>query len=305
MRYTFDNLIMDTLNKSDVPLSANEIWEKAEEWDFAKQLESKGKTPWQTIAAKIYVDMKKPGSNFAKISSRPARFGVKSKSYTNVVAPVNANSHTTYSEGDLHPLLVKFVYADAHFKCYSKTINHSKSMNKVKGRNKWLHPDIVGVHFPFEDYNAKTLKVIAELKENAVKVFSFEMKKEIDFTYLREYYFQAVSNSSWANEGYLVAIKYSEDVEFVDEMQRLNNAFGIGFIKLDAQNIEQSEIILPAKNKNIDWETVNRLVEENSDFSEFVEDVADDIDTAKVRGKYDKVLDDNEYNTYIQNKKIQ
>lgn len=28
----------------------------------------------------------------------------------------------------------------------------------------------------------------------------------MNFTNLREYYFQAVSNSSWANEGYIVAL---------------------------------------------------------------------------------------------------
>jgi hypothetical protein len=34
------------------------------------------------------------------------------------------------------------------------------------------------------------------------------MKKELNFSNLRESYFQAVSNSSWANEGYLVTAEY-------------------------------------------------------------------------------------------------
>jgi hypothetical protein len=41
------------------------------------------------------------------------------------------------------------------------------------------------------------------------------MKKNLNFTNLREYYFQAVSNSSWANEGYIVALDIDEDESFL------------------------------------------------------------------------------------------
>lgn len=159
---------------------------------------------------------------------------------------------------------------------------------------------MVGVHFPFEDYHKNTLDIINALNESAVQVFSFELKKEIDFNNLREFFFQAVSNSTWANEGYLVAVRYSDESEFTDEMQRLNNAFGIGFIKLNIEHIEQSEILLPAKTKEkLDWETVNRLVEENDDFSGFIKHVVQDIAVSNVRGDYDKILEDNEYENYL------
>ena len=162
---------------------------------------------------------------------------------------------------------------------------------------------MVGVHFPFEDYHKTTLDIIDALNESAAQIFSFELKKEIDFNNLREYFFQAVSNSTWANEGYLVALKYSDDSDFIDEMQRLNNAFGIGFIKLNAEHIEQSEILLPAKTREkIDWETVNRLVEENDDFSDFMRHVVQDITVSNVRGTYDTVLDDDEYTNYLSQK---
>jgi len=41
-----------------------------------------------------------------------------------------------------------------------------------------------------------------------------------------------------AHEGYLVKLKMDEDPLLIDEVRRLNNAFGIGIIKLDVQNIE-------------------------------------------------------------------
>lgn len=305
MKYTFEKLIKDILENSAIPLTAGEIWSEAESTGKADLVCSSGKTPWKTIEAKIYVDLKRQrelnvASDLIKISSRPAKFGLKNKTYINSSEKQPAAKNDSYNERDLHPLLTKFAFSDEHFKCYTKTIYHEKSSKRKKGMNKWLHPDIVGVYFPFEDYHQNTLGIINALNESAAKIFSFEVKKEINFNNLREFFFQAVSNSSWANEGYLVAIKYSDESEFIDEMQRLNSAFGIGFIKLNIDHIEQSEILLPAKTKEkIDWETVNRLVEENEDFSEFVKHMVQDITISNVRGTYDDVLDDDSYNNYL------
>lgn len=147
--------------------------------------------------------------------------------------------------------------------------------------------------------------MISALKENACKLFSFEIKIEIDYSTLREYYFQAVSNSSWANEGYLVALRYSDDPSLIDEMRRLNNSFGIGFIRLNAANIEQSEILFASRfHKNVDWDTINRLVEENADFAEFVKSVQEDITVSNVKSNYDRVKEDDEYLNYVTEKKI-
>ncbi len=306
MKYTFEKLIRDTLEKSDIPLSASEIWQKAEVLGLADSVRSR----WKTIEAKIYVDLKKQRelnieSELTQVSTHPAKFGLKSKTYKTVSIPKQSKQNKGYNERDLHPLLAKFAFSNEHFKCYTKTIYHEKSAKRAKGRNKWLHPDMVGVYFPFEDYHSNTLGIINALNESAVQIFSFEMKKEIDFNNLREFFFQAVSNSSWANEGYLVAVKYSDESEFTDEMQRLNNAFGIGFIKLNIEHIEQSEILLPAKTKEkIDWATVNRLVEENQNFSDFIKHMIQDITVSNVRGVYDSVLEDDEYIQYLKKKSI-
>lgn len=64
----------------------------------------------------------------------------------------NASEKGSFIERDLHPLLVKFLYSNPHFKCYAKTIYHETSTKKTKGYNQWLHPDIVGIYFPFKDY---------------------------------------------------------------------------------------------------------------------------------------------------------
>lgn len=164
-----------------------------------------------------------------------------------------------------------------------------------EGKNKWLHPDIVGVHFPFKSYEENTLKLFDMLKVNPYKLYSFEMKKELCFGNLRECYFQAVSNSSWAHEGYLVALQIESDPEFIDEIRRLNNAFGIGVIQLDPEHFMQSEILFSAKERDtLDWDTVNRLVDDNPDFKDFLDDLMEDITVGKVKSKYDTPFLDEE-----------
>jgi hypothetical protein len=199
-------------------------------------------------------------------------------------------------------LLATFAFSDSHFKANLKTIYHENSKRRKSGKNEWLHPDIVGVYFPFQEYNTEVLAVQNQLSISSIRLFSFELKTSLDFDNLRESYFQAVSNSSWANEGYLVAADINEDSDFIDEIRRLNNAFGIGIIKLNIQNIHESEIIFPSKiNNNIDWNTVNRLATENPDFSKFLEFIEEDCRLGKVKSKYDNVLNEEQLEEFLKN----
>ena len=139
----------------------------------------------------------------------------------------------------------------------------------------------------------------------SIKLFSFELKISLNFTNLRRNYFQAVSNSTWANEGYLVAINIDEDTTFRDELRRLTNAFGIGIIQLNLENIFESDILFPAQTKqSIDWDTVNRLANENSDFSDFLKYINEDCKLGKVKSQYDKVLTLEELGKHIKDKGI-
>ena len=86
---------------------------------------------------------------------------------------------------------------------------------------------------------------------------------------VRESFFQAVSNSSWANFGYLVASNIATDTR--KELRMLSALHGIGFIRLDSENPSESEIMIPAtERREIDWDSVDRLTKENKDFYEYV-----------------------------------
>lgn len=233
MKYSFLDLAKDVLEKSTEPLTVHVIWLKAEEIGLVSKVGTSGKTPEKTLAARLYVDIRdNEKSIFYQSNKRPAKFYLMSKKdkikENNKI--VEKAKKVSFAERDLHILLSSFVHMDSHFKCQTKTIFHEISAKAIKGKNKWLHPDMVGVYYPFADYTTSVLNLYSVVGENPYKLFSFEMKKEITFGNLREYYFQAVSNSSWAHEGYLVALKIEEELH--EELRRLNNAFGIGIIRL-------------------------------------------------------------------------
>lgn len=132
-------------------------------------------------------------------------------------------------------------------------------------------PDVVGVYFPLEEWESEVLDISKEIGSIGIKLFSYEIKRELNFNNLRESCFQAVSNSSWTNVGYLVAADIETDKEFLQEIKRLTNSFGIGIIKLDIEEPDLSEILLPAKERDIvDIETINKIAHVNPNFKKFL-----------------------------------
>ena len=96
-----------------------------------------------------------------------------------------------------------------------------------------------------------------------------ELKKEINSdSELKKAFFQAVSNSSWANYGFLVAFEFSDSLN--EEIGRLNQSFGIGIIELNA-NPYQSKILFPATYRDLDFKTIDKLCKMNKEFEKFIE----------------------------------
>lgn len=298
-----------------IPLTHLEIWEQAIKKGYGK--DKIGKTPEASLGAHLFVNVRdKKDSKFIKIGSRPTRFWLKTRKdeISEFDAKIEVvqkqeikNKQKGFLESDLHPLLVNFLYYDERFNLYCKTINANTSKNSNKGLNEWIHPDIVGIHFPFafDDFEKNTLDLLQNLSKPNYKIYSFEIKKFINNANLKECYFQAVSNSSWANEGYLVAFEIKDDDEVKNELARLNLSFGIGVIEL-----KTSKVKFEAKNKELDLDTLDMLVRKNKDFREFIENVNKDINKYKIdpeikKDKYDEVLNnDEELVKYIKDKHI-
>ena len=315
---TFWDVIIRTFEKVGTPLSAKEVWEKANKLSTIGDFTTEGKTPWATIAAYFYTDINSNGdeSTVIQTSERPAQFFLRKlaggldlnriqEQKASEQAKKEKSEHKKFTERDLHPLIVAFASVATHFKANLKTIYHENSSKSSKGQNEWLHPDLVGVFFPFKDYASEILEIQDHLKISSIKLFSFELKINLNFNNLRQSFFQAVSNSSWANEGYLVTLNLDDDPAFIDEIRRLNNAFGIGLIKINSENVYESEILFPSKiNPEIDWDTANRLANGNSDFREFLKYITEDCKLGKIKSLYDKVQKPDELKKYMKDKEI-
>jgi hypothetical protein len=97
-----------------------------------------------------------------------------------------------------------------------------------------------------------------------------------------------------------VCLEIKDDIDLFNELKRLNNAFGVGIIKLNKDDVSQSEILFPAVEKtNLDWDTIDRLICENRDFEEFMLEITEDLETGRVKSIYDKVMADDEMKKYI------
>ena len=182
---------------------------------------------------------------------------------TQVVKKVDKTK--TYEERSLHKLLSSYLKNSS---IYSKTIFHESSTNKDSNQI-WTHPDMVGIRFLKLQTKASEnfLKAINQVE--TFKLFSYEIKKEINNdSDLKKAFFQAVSNSSWANFGYLVAFEINDSLS--EEMERLNQSFGIGIIELNA-NPYQSKILFPATYHNLDIKTIDKLCNNNKEFAKFIE----------------------------------
>ena len=304
MAYSFLDLAEEVLKTAFGPMTYQQIWGEAKGRGLDRKVKTSGKTPWQTLGAQLYVDVRdNSNSRFVKVGKRPARFFLKSRKSDisdGVLRKIEADEtkappvRTSYHERDLYPLLAYFVYANPTFskgrQIFTKTIFHERS--KHKKYNEWIHPDMVGVHFPIDDWNPKTIEFSKLLDNTSIKLFSFEIKKSLHKGNYRESFFQAVSNSSWAHEGYLVAADIIQDDELLAELARLSASFGIGILHLQLLDFDSSSVLFPARSHDmLDWETVNKLCDQNRDFAKFIEDVKIDFDGARIHpSEYDKII---------------
>lgn len=153
---------------------------------------------------------------------------------------------------------------------------------------------MVGFYIPLEDWRPEVIELNRLSDNNSLRLYSFEMKKSLGKGNYREAYFQAVSNSSWAHEGYLVATDIHKDEGLLAELERLTVSFGIGIIHLKLTDIDNSEVLYPAREKNaLDWETINKLCDENPDFGKFIQNVKIDFESKRiVKAEYDDLPSD-------------
>lgn len=212
----------------------------------------------------------------------------------NEASPASKINGAIVKEHDLYPILSEFLWSELEL--YSKRIDEKRSRNsRGAGGNKWLYPDLVGIEDLSGEWHREIKDCVQQYADKKTKLWSFEVKILINRSNVREVFFQAVSNSSWANLGYLVASEI-EGADTLRELRMLSSLHGIGFIRLDAENPSESQIMIPAKERiEIDWDTANRLTEENKDFLEYIKLIRQFYQTGEIRqSDWDMIVDRDE-----------
>ncbi|MFP6179840.1 HrgA protein [Helicobacter pylori] len=265
-------IIQSVLEVIKEPIKVTEIYDKAKELfekgEITNMFDYGGNTPDQSVSASIYTALNK-GEDlpFLKVQEKPVLIAQK------ISIPGTKIAH----ERDLHPFLTYMAFHNENLKCYTKTIFHEGSLKSPKGMDRWLYPDMVGVRFLHAELSNENLIAFSKKFDTLpVKLVSFELKKEISVNNCRECYFQAISNSSWANEGYLVGHHIdTHDPKLMDLLKRLHASFGIGVIDLRTDE-DKSAILLNAKYKEkIDYTVASELSDKNKKFSGFLKSVVD------------------------------
>ena len=304
MSLNLNNLVVESLKKnSGAKLSAKEIAKWIFE-NYRSDCEEKRRNSRQNltndsdliqqISAEIAANrpaIQKRYSEIRTTETRPIRYYYSTESEAaevkhaenQMIASQASPSEARIPEVDLYPLLASYVHTQHNV--FAKRIDEKTSSNsRGPNGNKWLFPDLVGIEDFGNEWDAEIKQCVKEYGDKRARLWSFEVKILLNRSNVRESWFQAVSNSSWANFGYLVASQIASDS--IKELRILSAVHGIGVIRLDIENPAESEILIPAKERvEIDWDTCNRLVEENKDFKSFVTLVRQFHQTSNLRPK--------------------
>lgn len=175
-------------------------------------------------------------------------------------------------ERELYPILMAFVSSEVRASAF-RIDEGTASNRRGPGGNKWLYPDIVAIEALTSGMNKEVVGALQHSGERRARLWSFEVKRLLNRSNVREAYFQAVSNSSWASFGYLVTPEI-EGADTLREIQMLYAVHGIGLIEVDMESPTESQIRIPARERlSIEWSMCSRLEDENRDFSAFMKRV--------------------------------
>ena len=170
----------------------------------------------QQLVAEIGSQRPSLQKNYPQIKTsegRPRQYYWTEKSDQTQIHEAEQGSQTAVPVGTvLHrcrrPIYIRFLQNTfwSDLTVLSKRIDDKKSSNKQgPSGNRWLFPDLVGMEDLTAELHQEIKHIITEYGDRKTRLWSFEVKLLLNRSNVREAFFQAVSNSSWANLGYLVA----------------------------------------------------------------------------------------------------
>lgn len=180
-------------------------------------------------------------------------------------------------ERDLYEPLIK--YLKEVEKVNTFTIQAYPSKKGERGRGKGIHPDIVGVQgmAEVESWDPKVGEMAGLIKPVKAKLWSFELKKGVTRNDVYQCYQQAISNSSWANFGYL-CVGFIDESDTEKRLEEYHQTHGIGVILIKKDDPLKTNILIKARERNVNLNFCNTLAP-NKHFKKFLNKAVDTYKT--------------------------
>lgn len=236
---------------------------------------SQGLSSLEELVGQVYAEIASLRKSLEKVpgvrttTDRPRLFYFQDEGVEVEDESGDVGQSSSLPEAESYPLLQTFLEGDRGLAVLR--INERRSSGRRgSGSGHWLHPDLVAIEDLSQKWRSPETKALNRFyKNDSIKVWAFEVKRALTISNTRSSYFQAVSNSGWANFGYLVATSIDESA--FEEIEVLFGVHGIGLIKLDVEEPLNSQVLIPARERsNLDWNSADRLAVENPDFARFL-----------------------------------
>lgn len=276
---TFMKATEDYLKNASKPATVREIYN-----GIKNEIGNHSGDPYFTLSGVLSQNVKKSTSKFFVVNyDKPRTLWLKERQDELVSLGIEIDDNDydassikeTENEKELYPVLINVLFEKS---IYAKRIDEKLTEKGKKGLNKWINPDIVGVKYHFEEYSDDVYQLLINSSQPLFELYSYEVKKEISLSNIKECYFQAVSNSSWANYGYLVCKTIDENNDdLMSEIERLVNSFGIGLLKLnickDSSENDITVLFQARLNNKLDYATIENLYGKNEDFAKYIDKI--------------------------------
>ena len=259
-------LALEVLKGKSESLSSDEIISSAKSKNLFKKFRIEESTPAHVIESHLQSYLNSNGkSPYTYIEGKPLRF-LDFKNLPKAGDPEDDGDNPDIFEGkeiDYHRLLTYFAYHNLG-ECFTRSTHFGGGAPGAKGLNFHLFPDLIGCSFLAKWQNDVEARRLASLNGGAsIRLFSFEVKRELNKGSLRETSFEALANSNWANVTYIASPlddELLEDLDFKRSCYQINQDYGLGFIHLNPTKPSHSKLLFQAKTKEIDYSSLGRLL---------------------------------------------
>jgi uncharacterized protein len=189
-----------------------------------------------------------------------------------------------YKEIDIYPALEKWLTESLGLIC--KSFPNPPIIHGTKGQNKFRFPDIIGyrntlriIDYKDEKFYNKIIDLANKSGEPKIEWVSFEVKREIRKTDVRDFILECLGNSSWANRRYLVTERI--DQESINEIRSVSDTHNIGLIEIklsENNNLyqcipSQSMISIECKRASLDVQAFYELALKWTDLKKWLSSI--------------------------------